>query len=154
MPRQAQSAYLQILNGNPNNITKKELSKRTKNEKRMLFSTENMEPPVWLSTGAKKEFNRIVNLFVESKLLNEADITELAMYCDLLSEYKACNTRLKKNGRSLDGKPNPDLRMKLQLSQQIDKLAKNLGLTPSARASMAISLDEVDNGSEDEEDDF
>nr|WP_321315019.1 phage terminase small subunit P27 family [uncultured Ligilactobacillus sp.] len=151
MPRQAQSAYLQILNGNPNNRTKKELSKRTKNEKRMAFSNENMNPPTWLSGGAKKEFNRIVNLFDESKLLNEADITELAMYCDLLAEYKACNTRLKKNGRSQDGKPSQDLRMKLQLSQQIDKLAKNLGLTPAARASMAINLDEND---EDDEDDF
>lgn len=151
MPRQAQSAYLQILNGNPNNKTKKELSKRTKNEKRMAFSSENMTPPAWLSSGAKKEFQRIITLFDESKLLNEADITELAMYCDLLSEYKSCNTRLKKNGRSQEGKPNPDLRMKLQLSQQIDKLAKNLGLTPAARASMAINLDEIE---EDGEDDF
>lgn len=151
MPRQAQSAYLQMLNGNPNNKTKKELAKRTKNEKRMEVSNENMTPPAWLSTGAKKEFNRIVDLFKENKLLNEADITELAMYCDLLSEYRACNTRLKKNGRSVDGKPSPDVRMKLQLSQQIDKLAKNLGLTPSARASMAINLDEIE---EDDEDDF
>lgn len=151
MPRQAQSAYLQMLNGNPNNKTKKELAKRTKNEKRMEVSNENMTPPSWLSTGAKKEFNRIVDLFSDNKLLNEADITELAMYCDLLSEYRACNTRLKKNGRSVDGKPSPDVRMKLQLSQQIDKLAKNLGLTPSARASMAINLDEIE---EDDEDDF
>lgn len=151
MPRQAQSAYLQMLNGNPNNKTKKELAKRTKNEKRMEVSNENMTPPAWLSTGAKKEFNRIVDLFKKNKLLNEADITELAMYCDLLSEYRACNTRLKKNGRSVDGKPSPDVRMKLQLSQQIDKLAKNLGLTPSARASMAINLDEIE---EDDEDDF
>lgn len=151
MPRQAQSAYLQVLNGNPNNRTKKELAKRTKNEKRMEVSNENMNPPSWLSTGAKKEFNRIVDLFSDNKLLNEADITELAMYCDLLSEYRACNTRLKKNGRSVDGKPSPDVRMKLQLSQQIDKLAKNLGLTPSARASMAINLDEIE---EDDEDDF
>lgn len=140
-----------MLNGNPNNKTKKELAKRTKNEKRMEVSNENMTPPAWLSTGAKKEFNRIVDLFKENKLLNEADITELAMYCDLLSEYRACNTRLKKNGRSVDGKPSPDVRMKLQLSQQIDKLAKNLGLTPSARASMAINLDEIE---EDDEDDF
>lgn len=140
-----------MLNGNPNNKTKKELAKRTKNEKRMEVSNENMTPPAWLSTGAKKEFNRIVDLFSDNKLLNEADITELAMYCDLLSEYRACNTRLKKNGRSVDGKPSPDVRMKLQLSQQIDKLAKNLGLTPSARASMAINLDEIE---EDDEDDF
>lgn len=140
-----------MLNGNPNNKTKKELAKRTKNEKRMEVSNENMTPPAWLSTGAKKEFNRIVALFSDNKLLNEADITELAMYCDLLSEYRACNTRLKKNGRSVDGKPSPDVRMKLQLAQQIDKLAKNLGLTPSARASMAINLDEIE---EDDEDDF
>ena len=40
----------------------------------------------------------------------------------------------------------------MQLSQQIDKIAKNLGLTPTARASMAIHAD--DEKGVDDDDDF
>ncbi len=152
MPRTAQSAYLHLLQGNPNRKTKKELKKREKNEKKLAVSAENINPPTWLSTGAKKEFNRVVKLFDKTQLLNEADITELALYADLTMEYKSCNTRLKKHGREHDGKPSPDIRLKMQLSQQIDRLAKNLGLTPTARASMAIHAD--DNEKEGDDDDF
>ncbi len=152
MPRHAQSAMLSILNGNPNNKTKKELHKRIKNEKKFAVSAKDVVPPSWLSTGAKNEFKRIVKLFSDTELLNEADIAELAMYSDLLMEYKSCNTRLKKHGREKDGKPSPDIRLKMQLSQQVDKLAKNLGLTPTARASMAIHAD--DEKGVDDDDDF
>ncbi|VTZ90392.1 phage terminase small subunit P27 family [Limosilactobacillus mucosae] len=147
MPRTAQSAYLHVLQGNPNNKTKKELSRRIHNEERMQVSAENMKPPFGISAGAEKEFKRIVKLFKPTQLFNEADVAELAMYCDLLMEYKACNTRLKKHGREKDGKPSPDIRLKMQLSQQIDRLARNLGLTPTARASMAINAkdEEVDD---------
>lgn len=150
MPRTAQNAILSIIQGNPNNQTKKELHKRLKNEKRMAVSDEHIEPPAFLSTGAKKEFNRIKDLFAGTHVLNEADTAELAMYCDLLMEYKSCNTRLKKHGREQDGKPSPDIRLKMQLSQQIDRLARNLGLTPTARASMAIHASDEEGDDDDE----
>ena len=97
-------------------------------------------------------FKSIVKLFEETDLLNEADINEIARYCDLTQEYKSCNRRLKRDGRSRDGKPNPDLRMKLQISAELDKLAKNLGLNPAARASLAISMTDEQKG--DDDDDF
>ena len=152
MPRTAQSAMLHVLEGNPNNKTKKELKKRLNNEKRFQVSAKNIIAPAWLSTGAKKEFNRVVKLLDGTSLLIEADIAELAMYSDLLMEYKSCNTRLKKHGREKGGKPSADIRLKMQLSQQVDRLAKNLGLTPAARASMAIHAD--DNSGGDNDDDF
>lgn len=138
MPRQAQSALLQILNGNPNNKTKKELNKRLKNEKSLLVSAKNIVPPAWLNATAKKEFNRVVKLFKDTTLLNEADIFTLTNYADLVSEYRMCTLRLNKNKRFIDGKLNPDLRLKVKLSAEIDKLTKNLGLTPAGRASLAI----------------
>lgn len=151
MPRQAQSAIIHILEGNPNRKTKKELKKREKGEKRLAVSAENIDPPAWLTPGAKKEFNRIVKLFAKTQLFNEADIGELAIYADMLMEYKSCNARLKKHGREHDGKPSPDIRLKMQLAQQIDRLARNLGLTPTARASMAIHTpeEEVDKSDDD-----
>ena len=74
-----------------------------------------------------------------------------------MSEYKACNTRLKANGRFSEGKTSSDLRFKLNLSAELSKLEKELGLTPAARASLAIHMnDENDNeaGKDNSTDDF
>lgn len=76
---------------------------------------------------------------------------KLHCYCDLTKEYKSCNARLKE-GRFVEGKPNPDLRLKLQISAELDKLAKNLGLNPAARASLAINM--TDDQKQDDDDDF
>ncbi|MEK1298938.1 phage terminase small subunit P27 family [Limosilactobacillus fermentum] len=154
MARQVMNSKLQMMLGNPNNKTKKELHRRQKNEQKLAVSAENMEPPAWLSPGAKTEFKRIVGLFEKTEVFNEADISELAVYCDLLMEYKSANMRLKKHGRDNDGKPNPDIRLKMQLSQRLDALARNLGLTPTARASMAINMkgDEASDGEDDFDD--
>lgn len=154
MPRTAQSAYMQMLEGNPNNKTKKELSKRSKNEKKLSVSAENMIAPSWLSRGAKNEFNRIVGLFQDSGILNEADIGELAIYCDALSDYKALGRIIKKHGRSAYGDVSPFLKEKRQLLDKLDKLARSLGLTPAARASFAINLKNDDSGGDDEDEDF
>ena len=149
MPRTAQSAMLHLIEGNPNNKTKKELHKRLKNEREMAVSAKNMDAPAWLSTGAKKEFKRVVDLFKGTTVLNEADIAELALYADTISEYKAANSRLKKNGRSIDGKPNPDLRLKMQLGEKMDKYARSLALPPTARASLAINKEDTKAGDDD-----
>lgn len=123
-----------------------------KNEKKLNFGTEKLTPPSWLSSGAKKVFIQIVDMYKDTSFLNNADLIILTQYCDWYSEYTACNNRLKKNGRSIAGKINPDLRMKLSISQELDRLGKELGLTPAARASLAIHLD--DEKAETEEDEF
>lgn len=154
MPRSAQSALLQVLEGNPNNKTKKELKKRQKAEKEMLVSAENMTSPSWLDKTAQKEFSRVVDLFKDTTLLNEADIFTIAQYADLTSEFISCTRRLRKNGKTIGGKPNPDLRLKLQLSAEIDKVTKTLGLTPAARASLAIAKSNIEDDHTEGDDDF
>ncbi|MCM1532786.1 MAG: phage terminase small subunit P27 family [Ruminococcus flavefaciens] len=152
MPQTAKNVLQLVANGNYNHKTKDELKRRAKNEEKLRVSAEHMDPPNYLDPGAKKMFKSIVKLFAKTDLLNEADIPEIARYCDLTMEYKSCNTRLKRNGRSINGKPNPDLRMKLQISAELDKLAKNLGLNPAARASLAINM--TDDQKSDDDDEF
>lgn len=154
MPRSAQSAMLHILEGNPNNKTKKELSKRKNNEKKLAVSAENVDPPSWLSTGAKKEFNRIKVLFSNTQLLTEADIVTLSIYCDTLMDYKACNVQIKKHGRMVEGRVNPFLKEKQKLADLLNKYANQIGLTPAARASLAINLNEDSGDDSDDGEDF
>lgn len=154
MPRKAKSAIQQMMDGNPNNRTSKELYKRAKNEKRLEFGNEKLVPPSWLSSGAKNVFKQIVDTYKDTSFLNDADLITLAQYADWYSEYKACNTRLKKNGRSVDGKPSGDLRLKLSISAELDRLAKELGLTPASRASLAIHLNSDSNSDTADHDEF
>ena len=152
LPKHASNALLQIVNGYDDDSGKRgrrEVERRKNNEDKLKISAGNLTPPHWLSPGAKKEFNHIVELFGETELLTEADTNTLAQYCDLLGEYKSCNTRPKKYGRAPDGKTNPDIKLKLSISQAMQRLVKDLGLSPAARASLAINM--RDDG-EDEED--
>lgn len=145
MPQTAKNALLRVVNGyteDPGKLGRREIERRKWNEDKLKISAGNMEPPAWLSMGAKKEFKRIVGLFGETELLTEADTNTLAQYCDLLGEYKACNNRLKKYGRSQDGRTNPDIKLKLSISQAMQRLVKDLGLSPAARASLAINMRE------------
>lgn len=141
MPRQAQSAMLQLLKGNPNRRTKEQIKGRIKQEEKLKVSSENMDIPISTDAVVKKEYKRIIEVFKDSELLNEADVTTLARYADLWGEYIKANSRLKKYGRidQATGRLSADLSLKLKLSAELDKLAKELGLTPAARASLAIS---------------
>lgn len=152
MPRKAKSAIQQQIDGNPNRKTSKEISQRVKNEEKMDFGSEKLQSPAWLNSGAKKAFKFIVDTYAETNFLNDADLYVLTRYCDLYSEYLACNRRLKKNGRSEDGKVSGDLRFKLNLSAELGKLEKEMGLTPAARASLAIHMESSED--EPEKDEF
>lgn len=151
MPRTAQSAMIHILEGNPNNKTKKELYRRQKNEAKLAVSNKSILAPPWLSTGAKNEFNRIKVLFETTDILTEADINILAIYCDTLMDYKSFKAQVKKHGIMIGGKINPAIREKQKSAELLNKLANQLGLTPTARASMAINLGSRGESSDDEE---
>lgn len=142
VPQKAKSVALHLMEGNPNNKTKKELYKRQKNEKKLAISAAHIDPPTWLSTGAKNEFNRLKKLLAPTEILTDADINLLAIYCDTLMDYKACNAEVKKHGRSVQEKPNPFWREKQKLAPLLQKLGNELGLSPSARASLAINMTE------------
>lgn len=151
MPRKAKSAIQQMIDGNPNRKTSEELSARVENEKKLSFGAEKLKPPSWLNSGAKKAFKYIVQTYAETTFINNADLYVLSRYCDIYSEYLACNRRLKKNGRSEDGKTAPDLQFKLKLSSEMGKMEKELGLTPAARASLAIHMENPKNEVEKDE---
>ena len=94
MPQTAKNVLQLVANGNYNHKPKDELKRRAKNEQKLKVSAEHMDPPSYLDPGAKKQFRAIIKLFKDTDLLNEADIDEIARYCDLTKEYKSCNARL------------------------------------------------------------
>ena len=150
MPMPAKSAKLTLLAGNKSRHVKAELEKRAANEEKMKMRAENIKPPSWLSATTKKEFVRLAELLSSIDLINEADIGHLALYCDAYAEYLSCKREIRKVGKWVDGKPNPFYIRKKDAAAQMRSLASDLGLSPAARARLAINLE----NEEEDDDDF
>lgn len=147
MGRKAKSIKLQLLEGNKNRKTKKEIQERLEAEESITPRSENINPPDWLDELAKGEFNRLAELLQEVKLMTEADVVQLATYCDAYSDYVKCTLEIQKEGLMVEYTnkaaetnkvPHPLLTKKKQLFEQMKAIANEFGLTPSARAKIAI----------------
>ncbi|MEC6747342.1 phage terminase small subunit P27 family [Marinilactibacillus sp. XAAS-LB27] len=172
MPQPAKSAKLQLLNGNPNKKNTKELKKRAKAEENLKMATNKITAPSWLDALGKKAFGFIQEELMSIELISNPDVHSMALYCSWYSQYVALTKQFKKmqsehrkeyrrqklrkeqTGEPIDVSPemygNP-------LSKQMDTCSKNirtygsdLGLSPSARAKLAIKMAE----DEDDDNDF
>lgn len=150
MAQPAKSAKLQLLEGNPAKRNTDDLKRRAENEDKMKMSNDNVVPPSWLNKTAKQEFERLAKLLVGVELVNDADVGHLAMYCDAYANYISFKNQVKQKGMWIEGKPNPFLLRMKDASAQMRSFASDLGLSPSARAKLAISLED----DADDEDDF
>lgn len=150
MPQNAKSAYIHLLEGNPNNKTKKELNKRLKNEEKMKLSDDQLVAPSWLSTSGKKVFKQVVEIMKPTKLLNNADLYTIAMFSDAVDDYIKCCKQIKKNGFMIKGKVNPFIKQKQAYSTIIKRYGNDLGLSPAARASLSIHIDDGKENTDDE----
>ncbi|NPC90956.1 phage terminase small subunit P27 family [Bacillus sp. WMMC1349] len=154
MPRPAKSAALQLIQGNPNKKNTEELATRAKYEKQMKMRTENIKPPSWLDDKvAKKEFKRVAALLSEVDLITEADINMLATYCKIYSRYISITKKIDEDGIMINtegcnengqpiksvGEEHPLLKREKNYYDQMISAANHFGLTPSARAKLAIT---------------
>lgn len=150
MATPAKSARLQLLEGNPAKKNKDELMRRARNEEKMKMSSDNVVPPSFLDATAKKEFRRLAKLLLSVELINDADVGHLALYCDAYSQYLSYKRQVKQKGLWIDGKPNPFIIRMRDAAAQMRSFSSDLGLSPTARAKLAINLED----DEDDEDDF
>lgn len=102
--------------------------------------------PQWLSEQARKEWDRVMPILTERRILTEADLGGLENYC-------ICIGRVRETEAHIQGSTDAELRVKLFRVQ--DKamasarlLAAELGLTPVSRSRPAIRED--NNGGEDD----
>ena len=170
MPQPAKSAKLQLLNGNPNKKNVSELKRRAEAEEKMKMATDKVKPPNWLDPIGKETFNFIAHELLTVELVSNPDTQAMALYSDWYSQYVSLvkqlkkmkreykvNYELKKMDAEKNGEPffEPNELMGNPLSKQMDTAAKNirsfgsdLGLSPAARAKLAIKL--ADDGGEPE----
>lgn len=151
MPQPAKSAKLQLLSGNPNKKNTKELKKRAEAEDKLQMRTDKIKAPNWLDNTAVKAFNFLSKELLHIELITNGDVYPLAMYCYWYSEHMKLQAQA-----SLVQAENPEI-IGNPLIKQLDTCSKNmrsfgsdLGLSPSARAKLAIKMAQ----DEDDDDDF
>lgn len=151
MGRKAKPATLHLIDGNKAKLSKSVLETRAENEARLHTGTDKVKPPGWLSNEAKKEFRRVVKELMKTNLVTNLDVDMLAVYCDAYVSYQKCEELIRQEGLIVEytnkagetnNIPHPLLTKKKQLFDQMRSIALEFGLTPSARAKLALPKQE------------
>jgi P27 family predicted phage terminase small subunit len=149
--RKAIPIELQLINGNKNRLTKREIEARRSAEQRLKPKADRLRPPSWLSPLAKREFRRIVKEMEGLDVLTNIDVDALALYCDAYAAYVDCTRIIEAEGLMVEYTnkaaetnkvPHPLLTKKKQLAEQMKALATEMGLTPASRAKLAMPRQE------------
>lgn len=101
--------------------------------------------PDWLAAAAQKEWQRVMPILIDRRILTEADLGNLENYCVAIGRVREFEELLQDE---------QDIEIKLKLFRAQDKaagtarqLAAELGLTPVSRSRPAIREDEdADDG--------
>ena len=147
MAKAVKSINTILAEGNKAHLTKEEIEARKDTESKLKTDREQLIAPKWLSTAAKKEFTRVVIELTRLDLVDNLDLSILAIYCDAHSKYiELCKT-IKVEGLTIKhtnkaGETNTVISPHVQIQQKyidvIMKCSTKLGLSISDRLKLVI----------------
>lgn len=99
--------------------------------------------PSWLDDTAALEWERIIPLLTENLPISALDAASVASYCMAVSKIKAAQVEIDKHGLMVQTttggmKPNPAIKVQNDATAQMQKFARDLGLTPYARLNFNV----------------
>ena len=152
MGKPALPMNLKVLDGKKPHRSNEELNRRAEYENALKVARNKLKPPQWLTDDAKREFKYIVKETESIELLNNLDIFNLAIFCNQYSEYIRVSQRIIEDGPIVEANKasetvdaaHPLYVKQYQLVQQLRVLMSDLGLSPSARARLALKLVNVE----------
>ncbi|WP_304620207.1 phage terminase small subunit P27 family [Paracoccus sediminilitoris] len=108
--------------------------------------TESITAPEWLAEEARTEWDRVMPVLTDRRILTDADLGGLESYCISIGRVRQMETLIQAD-------PDPDLMLKLIRVQDkamasARQLGAELGLTPVSRSRPAIR----DEGDSDDSD--
>lgn len=98
----------------------------------------NVKAPDWLSDLAKELFYQTVEANKKENF-KQLDIPVLATFSATYANIIIANQHLQEEGLVVDGKKNPYERIQNEMTVQLQKLAKELGITPNSRARIEMN---------------
>ncbi len=127
--------------------TKSERLDRELAERQHKLPRDGLAPPEWLGEEAKKEFIRVVNEAAQIDLLDNLDLSVLALYADAWANYIALHEQLQKEGNVIDvrgsqgnhmPKVNPALTAQEVYVKRILSASAKLGLATTDRLKLIV----------------
>lgn len=105
--------------------------------------------PAWLSAGAAAEWDRVMPILAERRILTAADLGSLENYCAAIGQVREMERHLQEHGHviQIEGvwKRNPAVGVQSDAMTRARLLAAELGLTPVSRSRPAIRDEEEDD---------
>ena len=107
--------------------------------------------PAWLSKQGKKIWKQTILILEEMGVLGTADKNALARYCHTWDRWLQASRDVELNGdtfvtdKGYEGRRPTSILMD-RLSEQIERLEKEFGLTPASRPRLVATVEPKDNG--------
>lgn len=106
--------------------------------------------PGWFSAPARAEWDRVMPILTERRILTDADLGGLENYCIAIGTVREMEAHLQTNGHILTDiegkmKRNPAVGIQSDAMTRARLLAAELGLTPVSRSRPAIRDEEDDD---------
>lgn len=134
MPLPPTPTSLKLLRGNP--------GKRPINHDEPQPESFAAEPPEFLNAEGIAEWNRLVPILMQMKVLTAADYGALANLCKAHSVMLEAFREVAANGLVLDSpqgvKPNPAVKIAHDAMETENRLMQQFGLTPASRSKVRV----------------
>ena len=114
------------------------------NQAEPLPPDAELEPPEWLGSGGRQEWDRIVGDLTHMRVGRRIDSTALGVLAELTAQFALAARLVDQDGvliKDKDGNPrrNPAALMARGLADEIRLMSREFGLTPASRASLTTS---------------
>lgn len=111
----------------------------------------NLSPaPGWLSKDAKAEWQRVMPILVERRILTDADLASFENYCVAIGQVREMERLIKRAGHVVETdrgpRAHPAVKIQSDAMTRARLLASELGLTPVSRSRPAV----FENGNDDD----
>ncbi|WP_342741228.1 phage terminase small subunit P27 family [Tropicimonas isoalkanivorans] len=109
----------------------------------------DLAAPEWMSEDAAEEWDRVMPILAERRILTVADLGSLENYCMAMGTVREMDRHLQDYGHVIDVdgvmKRNPAVGIQSDAMTRARLLAAELGLTPVSRSRPAIRDDDDDD---------
>lgn len=123
-------------------IGKQEKLNRQVQEEKLKLDRDELNPPEWLSEFGQEEFSRVVEECEKIDLLDNLDISVLAIYCNAYASYVEINEIMskkpKKSRYTDNGKIDPLVNAQDKFVKQIMSCSSKLGLATTDRLKLIV----------------
>lgn len=128
---------------------KKEKINRKIQEEKLKIDRDQLIAPDFLDEMAKEEFYRVVEETAKIDVLDNLDLSILAMYCNAYSQYIEVNEQIRNTMPSLryndKGRSSPLINIQDKLAKQILSYSSKLGLATTDRLKLMVPNELAEN---------